>query len=111
MSKTVARVNRSFLVAVLVAGFGRLQATEFLFDDFDGYVDDLGLTDAGWEPMDVNTPLENATWTVTNPGGRLNPPGADGAPSVGTFLISDSDAASGDNPGGTGMSHDIWSPF
>jgi hypothetical protein len=95
----------------MAAPLAKTGAEEFLFDDFDGYTDDVGLMDAGWEPMDVNTPSENATWTVLNPGGRLNPPTENGAPSLGFFLISDSDAAGGDNPGGSGMSHDIWSPY
>ena len=68
-----------FLMATPLSETG---AAEFLLDDFDGYTDDIGLMDAGWEPMDVNTPSENATWTVLNPGGRLNPPTENGTPSA-----------------------------
>ena len=62
--------------------------------------------------VEVANPIEISTfWTVLNPGGRANPPGEDGAPSAGNFLISDSDQgdASSDETG-SGMSHDIWSP-
>ena len=83
----------------------------FFEDDFEGYFDDFELeTVGGWQVVDVNQPVENAAWTILNPGGRGNPAGEDGTPSDGVFLISDSDAAGGDNPTGSGMSHDIWSP-
>lgn len=102
-----------FLSVLALVGlhFEGLPAVEYFFDDFEGYVDDLGLVeDGGWMPVDVNTPVENATWTVMNPGGRAFPPTDNGRPSEGIFLISDSDKAGGDNPTGSGMSHDIWSP-
>jgi hypothetical protein len=84
----------------------------FFSDDFEGYLDDVELVNlGGWLPVDENNPLEDATWTITNPGGRLNPPTADGTPSSGQFLISDSDRANNENTPGSGMSHDILSPI
>jgi hypothetical protein len=87
------------------------QPDQFLFEDFEGYRDDGELVgQGGWLPIDENEPFEDATWTVTNPGGRLNPPTENGSPSTGNFLISDSDKACCDDTGGSGMSHDLWSP-
>ncbi len=80
------------------------------FDDFDCYADDSDLQAAGWQIVEVGNPVETAAWTVTNPGGRANPPTADGRPSEGRFVISDSDAASGVDGQGSGRSHDLWSP-
>ena len=91
----------------------------FFFEDFDnpdwldefGFPSDVFLQDeGGWSIVDEETPAENATWTLTNPGGRLSPAGERGFPSEGFFLISDSDSAGGANPPGSGMSHDVWSP-
>ena len=82
----------------------------FFFDDFNAYGSDDDLMAAGWEAVDVNDPVEDATFTLTNPANRANPPTNDGTRTFGKFLISDSDFASGDNPTGSGMSHDVWSP-
>ncbi len=85
-----------------------------LAEDFDAYADDVELEFASWFPVDVNDPLEVAAWTVTNPGGRANPPTRDGTPSTGGFVISDSDAGGSpqrENVPGSGMSHDLWSPI
>ena len=81
-----------------------------LADDFEAYPSDAAVEAAGWAIVDVNDPVEESTWTLSNPGGRDNPPGADGRASGGRFMISDSDAQSGSNPTGSGMSHDLWSP-
>jgi len=82
-----------------------------LAETFEDYADDVALeVDGGWLPLDENTPAEDATWTIGNPGGRANPPTVDGTPTFGNFAISDSDDAGGDNPTGSGMSHDLWSP-
>src|SRR5262249_20370297 len=88
-----------------------LGAHEFFSDDFEGYQDDFEfVTIGGWRPHDENQPVENATWTITNPGGRGNPATENGTASTGQFAISDSDHACCENPPGTGMSHDLWSP-
>ncbi len=96
---------------VLALSSPHLRAAEYFYEDFEGYAsdDDLKLV-GGWLPVDENTPVENATWTITNPGGRRPPPGEDGVPTEGIFVISDSDVAAGDDLTGTGMSHDLHSP-
>ncbi len=81
-----------------------------LFDDFEAYADDAALETAGWLRQDLNQPVEQATWTITNPGQRANPPSFDGIPTTGKFVISDSDHVDGSNPTCSGMSHDLWSP-
>jgi hypothetical protein len=79
-------------------------------DDFESYSTDFDLELAGWFVVEENTPVENALWTITNPGGRSNPPTYNGKASLGKFAISDSDAAGGNDVAGTGQSHDFWSP-
>lgn len=87
------------------------QATTFLSDDFNSYANDSELMGNGWWLVnDAGVPQENATWTVTNPGNRINPPSANGTPTSGGFIISDSDAASGANPTDSQISHNIWTP-
>ena len=101
-----------FLFLLLSTPVIDLRADIFFEDDFEIYFDDTDLVDEGWRVVEVANPIETTTfWTVLNPGGRANPPGEDGAPSAGNFLISDSDQgdASSDQTG-SGMSHDIWSP-
>lgn len=82
------------------------------FDDFNNYADDNQLALEGWAIRDVNLPLEDSAWTVTNPLSRVNPPRFDGTQTTGGFVISDSDfgGATNQNPIGSGMSHDLWSP-
>ncbi len=105
-----SRVSATLVVVVALSG-ARSGAEEFLFDDFESYFgDDEVQSLGGWVIRDENEPVENSTWTILNPGGRGNPPGADGTPSEGQFMISDSDAQCCSNPCGTGMSHDLWSP-
>ena len=110
---TLTRVCALLLVFGLVRS---VAAVEFFFDDFEDYTDEFDVPSdvevelAGWLFVDVNDPVESSTWTITNPGGRASPPGEDGAPSFGAFLISDSDAQTESNPTGSGMSHDVWSP-
>ncbi len=85
----------------------------FFFDDFDCYREDADLEAAGWTRTDEADPVEAATWTISNPLHRANPPGPSGAPSSGGFLISDSDfggTADVQNLPGSGMSHDVISP-
>ncbi|MCZ6794793.1 MAG: CHRD domain-containing protein, partial [Planctomycetota bacterium] len=82
----------------------------FFADDFEAYADDTALETGGYFIQDENMPEENAAWTVTNPGNRINPPNLLGLPTFGRFVISDSDDASGSNPTGSGQSHDLWSP-
>jgi hypothetical protein len=82
----------------------------YFADNFESYADDAALAAAGWQVVQTNAPLEDAFWTLTNPGGRRNPPTANGSPSTGKFLISDSDFAGGTNLVGSGMSHDVITP-
>ena len=82
-------------------------------DDFDDYIDDLALQAAGWAIFDEGGATEPSTWTLSNPGGRVQPPGVDGSPGRGQFIASDSEASASLatlNTPGTGMSHDLWSP-
>ena len=82
----------------------------FFSDDFNSYTTDVDVAAVGWRMTDTPTAVETATWTVTNPGGRDNPPKADGAPSTGHFMVSDSDDADGDNPPDSAASHDMVTP-
>jgi len=82
----------------------------FLFDDFEGYADDAGLTAVGWTILDTPTATEDSTWTITNPGGRANPPTLDGSASTGNFMISDSDTQSISGDQDNGASHDLYTP-
>lgn len=82
----------------------------FFYDNFESYADDAEVQAAGWQIVDANSPIEDSTWTVTNPGGRVNPATADGTASGGQFMISDSDAQAGRNNTDTGMSHDLITP-
>ena len=83
----------------------------FLSDDFEGYADDAGLTAAGWTILDTSAVTETGTsWTITNPGGRVNPATLNGSASTGNFLISDSDSGGGSNPTDSGASHDVITP-
>jgi hypothetical protein len=83
-------------------------------DDFEDYADDTALIiSGGWKIFDIASPVENATWTLANIGGRGNPPEFDGRASRGGFLSSDSDAGgsgANSNTPGSGMSHDVWTP-
>ncbi len=84
-----------------------------LFEDFENYSTDIELESVGgWAIVDENSPVEDSTWTLTNPLGRQHPPRIDGHPTRGGFIISDSDfgGATNSNPIGSGMSHDIWTP-
>ncbi len=99
-------------VLLLTLSAAPLTADIYFEDDFELYFDDLELELEGWRVVEVGNPTETTTfWTVLNPGGRANPPGEDGTPSTGIFLVSDSDQGDAtSNPTGSGMSHDIWSP-
>ena len=113
MRSTAHCCNLVFSLALLfMLSTAQLRADIYFEDDFELYFDDVELELEGWRVVEVGNPLEITTfWTVLNPGGRANPPGEDGTPSAGNFLISDSDQgdASSDTTG-SGMSHDIWSP-
>jgi hypothetical protein len=105
-------MNKLFFLTLVLAMGAVVQAnTVYLADDFEGYADDAGLTAAGWAIADTPAAIENSTWTITNPGGRVNPPTLDGSPSTGNFLISDSDTQSNSNPVDSGASHDLYTPF
>lgn len=85
----------------------------FIYDGFENYSTDTELESAGgWAIVDENNPIEDSTWTLTNPLGRPNPPKTDGHETYGNFIVSDSDygGAANTNPIGSGMSHDIWTP-
>ena len=87
--------------------------TLILFEGFETYSSDVELESiGGWAIVDENSPVEDSTWTLTNPLGRPNPPKVDGYETYGNFIISDSDfgGATNTNPIGSGMSHDIWTP-
>ena len=98
------------IMASAVALPDAVQATTFLSDGFEAYTSDADLTAAGWAIVDANSPIETSTWTITNPGARINPPTSNGTASSGNFMISDSDTQSGSNTTDSGMSHDIWTP-
>ncbi|MBI4602133.1 MAG: choice-of-anchor J domain-containing protein [Planctomycetes bacterium] len=84
---------------------------DYFAESFDAVADDAALDAAGWQRVEANGATETATWTTTNPGLRRNPPTANGSPSTGKFVISDSDAAGGaNNIEGSGMSHDLITP-
>jgi hypothetical protein len=87
-------------------------AIAYYANDFNSYADDAALAAGGWTVQETATVVEKgAAWTVTNPGGRVNPPRFDGQPTTGGFLISDSDFAGlPSNNAGTGASHDLYSP-
>src|SRR6185503_1580067 len=97
--RALAAAEVSALGGPTAAGIGALFA-----DDFEAYASDADLLAAGWQVIQANAPLENAAWTVTNPGGRRNPPTAGGSPSRGKFIVSDSDFADDGNTVGSGMS-------
>jgi hypothetical protein len=99
------------VAACLLVLPGFADAATFFSDDFNSYASDAELGGVGWwVRIDTGVPVENATWTITNPGNRVNPPTADGTPSDGNFIISDSDKASGSNPTDSNISHNIWTP-
>ncbi|TKJ33687.1 MAG: hypothetical protein CEE38_20090 [Planctomycetes bacterium B3_Pla] len=82
----------------------------FLCHTVEMYDGDVGFTADGWTITDTPMAREASTWTITNPGGRGNPPTLDGSPSTGKFLISDSDQQSESNPVDSGASHDVSTP-
>jgi len=88
-----------------------IEEVVFLFDDFESYADDAELTAAGWTILDTPTATEDSAWTITNPAGRANPPTLDGSPSVGNFMISDSDTQSISGDQDNGASHDLYTPI
>ncbi|KPL25160.1 MAG: hypothetical protein AMJ75_01790 [Phycisphaerae bacterium SM1_79] len=98
----------TLVLSLAVAAEG---VTTYFSDDFEGYADDAGLTAAGWTILDTPTATELSTWTITNPGGRVNPPTLNGTPSIGKFLISDSDTQSISGDQDNGASHDVYTPF
>jgi hypothetical protein len=102
-------MKTKIIMLVLVLALGCVANAEivFLSDDFEGYANDTGLAAGGWTVFNTPAAIENATWTITNPGGRANPATLDGPASIGKFLISDSDAASNKNLVDSGASHDV----
>ncbi|MGC9326121.1 MAG: hypothetical protein ACP5I1_00670 [Candidatus Hinthialibacter sp.] len=77
-------------------------------ENFDGKNDE-DLVFEGWVFEDSATAEETGTlWTTVTD--RANPPSADGSPTTGEFLISDSDGGDGSNTPGGGGSHDAITP-
>lgn len=108
-----SRFPQSVLVASAVLFFSvelPSFAADFFLDDFESYATDADVTAAGWIISDTAAAIEASTWTITNPGGRGNPATADGSPSTGGFMISDSDAQGESNPTDSGASHDLATP-
>jgi hypothetical protein len=104
-------IGCSLLVLIAQGSVPAFGQTTYFSDDFESYTTDADVTTAGWTIYDTPQVTEiGTTWTVTNPGSRANPPTLDGTPSAGNFMISDSDAGSGENPTGTGASHDLTTP-
>ncbi len=103
-------VGCSLLVLIAQGSVPVFGQTTYFSDDFESYTTNADLEAAGWQFVDVNSPTGIAPWSVTNPGGRTNPPTLDGTPSTGKFMISDADAHSGDDIMDTGMSRDLWTP-
>ncbi|NRA76186.1 MAG: hypothetical protein HRU16_09610, partial [Planctomycetes bacterium] len=61
--------------------------TLILFEGFETYSSDVELESiGGWAIVDENNPVEDSTWTLTNPLGRPNPPKVDGYETYGNFI-------------------------
>jgi hypothetical protein len=113
VSKLRTRRFVAIALPVIVLSSSVLDAGSVLDEDFDGFASDTAVEAAGWRFIDENGPVDDAIWTISNSGSRANPPDATGAPTSGRSLISDSDwggSGANQNPGGSGMSHDVWSP-
>jgi hypothetical protein len=79
-------------------------------ETFDSFADSAALAAAGWIASNTATATETgALWTLDQ-GRAANPPGFDGVPTSGRYVISDSALSAGTNPVGTGASHDLISP-
>ncbi len=91
---------------------GEIVGENLFFEDFEKYADDGALAAAGWEVREAGSPVEDDSWTVTNPGRRANPPTLSGRASNGRFAISDSafGGATTLNVSGSGISYDLSSP-
>ncbi len=85
--------------------------SSFLFDDFNAYATLDDLARAGWEVRDVNNPMERSSWGFDK-SLYANPPGADGQPTSGKYLVSTRDFAQpfSLNVVGSGMAYDLLSP-
>ncbi|MFZ4573014.1 MAG: PA14 domain-containing protein [Phycisphaerales bacterium] len=79
-------------------------------ENFDGFANTGALTAAGWQSVLSGAVNEaGAAWALD--GGRAaNPPGFDGNPTSGRYVISDSDLSTGTNATGGGASLDLISP-
>ena len=79
-------------------------------ENFDAIADNAALAAAGWQSVLSGTVAETgAAWSMD--GGRTaNPPGFDGNPTSGRYVISDSDLSTGTNATGGGASLDLISP-
>jgi len=113
--KTIGTVFRwfigcSLLVLIAQGGVPAFGQTTYFSDDFESYTTNADLETAGWQFVDENSPTGIAPWSVTNPGGRVNPPTLDGTPSTANFMISDADAGNFDDVMDSGMSRDLWTP-
>ncbi len=112
MNRLSCQVATLLAVLVMLVAASPAHAVVYFSDDFNGYADDAAVAGAGWSMVDVHNadPLEASKWTITNPGGRANPPTIDGSPTTGGFMISDSDQQSDSNPVDSGNSHDLHTP-
>ncbi|MFN9991942.1 MAG: choice-of-anchor J domain-containing protein [Phycisphaerales bacterium] len=79
-------------------------------ENFDSIADNAALATAGWQSVLSGTVVETeAAWSMD--GLRTaNPPGVDGRPTSGRYVISDSASATGTNATGAGASLDLLSP-
>ena len=102
----VALVVATVACAVCVAP---ASAADYFADDFDSYSNDAAVTAAGFQMLDQNA-TEFSTWTITNPGGRGNPPTIDGTASSGNFMVADSDAQTESGPAGETGRHSLITP-
>jgi hypothetical protein len=84
-------------------------AVDYYANDFDSYSDDAGVKAAGFQMVDQNA-TELSTWTITNPGGRANPPTIDGTATTGNFMVADSDAQTESGPPGEMGRHSLITP-
>ena len=102
-------------------------ATIFFYEDFNAYTSDADMTAAGWvsvsfdqlapgDPMyRATVPSEGAIWTLKSggsgpSGGRANPNDRNGRNTVGQYVISDSDAAGGNDGGDYNIGYVLETP-
>ncbi len=99
MAKKVCCALASAAAMLLLAASARAEV--YFTENFNGYADDAAVVAAGWQILD-QSPVADPDWTITNPGGRLNPFG-----STGQFMVTDTDAAGDD---GTDTNESLVTP-